>query len=199
MSTESNHATNFRKKNIQEREFHRWSIAFIFSAVWEKNLKITECAILPRAQYEVYSRHRHTRRRSGYKRRACRGPSPPPPPGTPPAGCPRSGRSYAYFHPHTGNKKCGKWFPTLKSTTTFENVCRPIFRGLQRDVVYLGWSIATSYMSANAGGGEELRSLSEWVQLYSVHRSPNKLRRSKSIFNLCPYFMSFSRRRCHPV
>jgi hypothetical protein len=39
-------------------------------------------------------------------------------------------------------------------------------RGLQRDVVYLGWPIAPSYMSPNAGvEGRELRGLSQWVQL----------------------------------
>jgi hypothetical protein len=36
-----------------------------------------------------------------------------------------------------------------------------------RDVVYLGWSKAPSYMSPNAGlgGWEELRGLSQWAQL----------------------------------
>ncbi len=52
----------------------------------------------------------------------------------------------------------------------------------QRDVDYLGWPIAPSYMSPNAGrGGGGLRGLS-WVQLCT--RSPNKLWRSNSIFNL---------------
>jgi hypothetical protein len=42
--------------------------------------------------------------------------------------------------------------------------------GLQRDVVNLGWPIASSYMSPNAGEGGnsvlggELRGLSQWVQ-----------------------------------
>ncbi len=40
-------------------------------------------------------------------------------------------------------------------------------RGLQRDVVYLGWPIAPSYMSPNAGRGGELRGLSQWVRLYT--------------------------------
>jgi hypothetical protein len=31
----------------------------------------------------------------------------------------------------------------------------------------LGWPIAPSYMSPNAGGGWELRSLSQWVQVYT--------------------------------
>ncbi len=57
-------------------------------------------------------------------------------------------------------------------------------RGSQRDVVYLGWPIAPSYMSPNAGGGWELRGLSQWVQLFTW--SPNKLWRStsNSIFSL---------------
>ncbi len=40
-------------------------------------------------------------------------------------------------------------------------------RGLQRDIVYLGWPIATSNVSPNAGEGGELRGLSQWVQLYT--------------------------------
>ncbi len=36
-------------------------------------------------------------------------------------------------------------------------------RGLQRYVVYHGWPIAPSYMSPDAGGGGELRGLSQWV------------------------------------
>ncbi len=41
-------------------------------------------------------------------------------------------------------------------------------RGLQRYDVYVGWPIAPSYMSPNAGGwgGGGLRGLSQWVQLY---------------------------------
>jgi hypothetical protein len=33
--------------------------------------------------------------------------------------------------------------------------------GLQRDVVYLGWPIAPSYMTLNARGEGELRGLSQ--------------------------------------
>ncbi len=42
-------------------------------------------------------------------------------------------------------------------------------QGVQRDVVYLGWSIAPSCKSRNAGGGMsgKLRGLSHWVQLYT--------------------------------
>ncbi len=53
---------------------------------------------------------------------------------------------------------------TIKQTTeraTKHGTVRP--RGLQRDVVYLGWPIAFSYMSPNAGGWGELRGLSKWV------------------------------------
>ncbi len=53
-------------------------------------------------------------------------------------------------------------------------------RELQRDVVYLGWLIAPSYMSPNAGG--ELRGVSQRVQLYTWSR--NILWRSNTIFNL---------------
>ncbi len=59
-------------------------------------------------------------------------------------------------------------------------------RGLQRDVVYLGWPLTNSAFvyepkCGNAGGRGELRGLRQWVQLY---RSPNKHWRSNSIFNL---------------
>ncbi len=40
-------------------------------------------------------------------------------------------------------------------------------RGLQRDVVHLGWPKAPSYMSPNAGGVGELRGLSQREQLYT--------------------------------
>ncbi len=55
-------------------------------------------------------------------------------------------------------------------------------RGLQGDVIYLGWPIASSYMSPNPGGGW-------WVSgaqpmSTAVYRSPNKLWRSFSRFNL---------------
>jgi hypothetical protein len=41
-----------------------------------------------------------------------------------------------------------------------------VSRGLQRDDVSLGWPIASSYMSPNAGEGGELRA-NEYVQLYT--------------------------------
>ncbi len=50
-------------------------------------------------------------------------------------------------------------------------------RKSQRDVFYLGWPIAPSYMSPNAG---EWRGLSQWIQLCTW--SPNKQWRSNSIF-----------------
>ncbi len=52
-----------------------------------------------------------------------------------------------------------------------------------RDVVYLGWPIAPSYMSPNAGGGGSLRGLSQLVQLCTL--SLYILWRSNSRFNLC--------------
>ncbi len=66
-----------------------------------------------------------------------------------------------------------------------------VARGSHSDHVYLGWPVSPSYMSPNAGGWGErgLRGLSLWVQLYT--RSPNKLWRSYSIFNL---WMLLSRR-----
>jgi hypothetical protein len=56
--------------------------------------------------------------------------------------------------------------------------------GLQRDVVYLGWPIAPSYMSPNAGGGE-LQGLSQWEQLYTG--ALINFWRSNSIFHLWMY------------
>ncbi len=51
-------------------------------------------------------------------------------------------------------------YSTLKMTTPHSTAVQPMclsrlaqIRGLPRDVVYLGWPIATSYMSPNAGGG----------------------------------------------
>ena len=55
-----------------------------------------------------------------------------------------------------------------------------IQRVTKRDVVYLIWPIAPSYMSPNAG--REGRGLSQWVQLCT--RSPNKLWRCYSTFSL---------------
>jgi hypothetical protein len=61
--------------------------------------------------------------------------------------------------------------------------CPPIAsRGSQRDVVYLGWPIAPSYMSPNAGRGRVAGFQPMSIQLCTW--SPNKLRRSNSIFNL---------------
>jgi hypothetical protein len=56
-------------------------------------------------------------------------------------------------------------------------------RGLKRNVVYVGWLIAPSYMSPSAGEGRGLLGLSQWVQLCTW--SLNKLWRSNSIFNQC--------------
>ncbi len=51
-----------------------------------------------------------------------------------------------------------------------------MWKGLQRDVIYLCWPIAPSYTSPNGGGkgrGGRLQGLSQWVQLCTL--SPNKL------------------------
>ncbi len=53
----------------------------------------------------------------------------------------------------------------LKCRSLFTPDQTPEIRGSQRDVVYLGWPIAPSYMSPNAGGGGELRGLRQWEQL----------------------------------
>ncbi len=47
--------------------------------------------------------------------------------------------------------------------------------GSQRDVVHLGWPIASSYMSPNAGVGVELRGLSQKVQLCTAHGAQKTL------------------------
>jgi hypothetical protein len=60
--------------------------------------------------------------------------------------------------------------------------CESVIRGLQRDVVYRGWPIAPSYMSPNAGGVGGVAGFQPMST--AVHRSPNKLWRSNSIFNL---------------
>ncbi len=53
------------------------------------------------------------------------------------------------------------------------------YKVMLRAVVYLGWPIAPSYMSPNAGGVGGVS-----ANEHSVHRSSNKLWRSNSIFNL---------------
>ncbi len=55
-------------------------------------------------------------------------------------------------------------------------------RELQRDVVYIGWSIAPLYMSPIAGGGGVAGSQ---PMSTAVNRSPNKLGTFYSIYNLC--------------
>jgi hypothetical protein len=65
-------------------------------------------------------------------------------------------------------------------------------RGLQRDVVYLGWPLAPSYMSPNAGeglGGVAGVSANEYS---CTHRSPKKLWRSNSVFKLWSTHLLFT-------
>ncbi len=60
-------------------------------------------------------------------------------------------------------------------------------RGLQRYVAYLGWSIADPRIYEPKCGGGECRGscgVSAYKYGTAVHRSPNKLWRSYSIFNL---------------
>ncbi len=52
--------------------------------------------------------------------------------------------------------------------------------GLQKDVFYLGWPTASSYMSPNAGGGGGCGAS---ANEYSCTQGPNKLWRSNAIFN----------------
>jgi hypothetical protein len=67
--------------------------------------------------------------------------------------------------------------PSEQFAEVFSNL-----RGLQRDVVYLDWPIAHSYMSPSAGRGGELRGLSQRVR--AVHMEPKQIWRSNSIINL---------------
>ncbi len=65
---------------------------------------------------------------------------------------------------------------------------RLLRRGLQKDVVYLCWPIAPSYMRPNAGGlGGFGVSANEYSCVHHVTLSLNKLWRSTSIFNLWCY------------
>ncbi len=66
---------------------------------------------------------------------------------------------------HEGRKKFTKRWENRWRERRNNRKERP--RGLQRHVVYLGWPIAPSYMSPNAGGEGELRGFSQWVQLYT--------------------------------
>jgi hypothetical protein len=91
-------------------------------------------------------------------------------------------QSFTIFSKVIYRKVCQRWFSRNNNNRiSFSNS-----RGSQRNVVYLGWLRAHSYMSLNAGVGGELRGhshLSQWVQLCTW--SPTKLWRSNSIFNLC--------------
>jgi hypothetical protein len=71
------------------------------------------------------------------------------------------------------------------SGATQSCLVRSAARGLQRDVVYLGWPIAPSYMSPNAGGVGGGGIVGSQPMSTAVHRSPNKLWRSNSIFKWC--------------
>ncbi len=69
---------------------------------------------------------------------------------------------------------------------------------IPRDVVSLGWPIGRSYMSHNAGWGGGVAKSPPMST--AVHRSPNKLWRSNSIFNLReiqPVIFEFSTQLCN--
>ncbi len=85
------------------------------------------------------------------------------------------------FHEDSGHCHWHKVATILTSDLLYSN-CTVHFRGLQRDVVYLGWPIASSYMSPNAGSGTGVAGFQPMRR--SPHRSLNKLCRSNSIFNL---------------
>ncbi len=60
------------------------------------------------------------------------------------------------------------WFSIFRSYSIFSRSIRfNSDKSLQRDIVYLVWPIAPSNMSPKAGGGEELRGLRQWAQLYT--------------------------------
>ncbi len=64
-------------------------------------------------------------------------------------------------------------------------------QGFKRDVVYLSWPTAPSYMSPNAGvgWGGGVCGVSSNEYSTAVHRSPNKLWRSNSVFNLLYWYI----------
>jgi hypothetical protein len=92
------------------------------------------------------------------------------------------------FETERQNQLAGTWQTFLCVRVSWGVYCLLVWflllgtRGFQRDVVYVGWPIASSYMSPNAGGGSCGVSANEYNS--TVHRSPNKLWRSNSIFNL---------------
>ncbi len=67
-------------------------------------------------------------------------------------------------------------------------------RGLQRDVVYLGWPIASLYMSPNAGGGGGVAGSQSMST--AVNISPIWI--SNSIFNLWTHSMRRSFKKQNP-
>ena len=84
---------------------------------------------------------------------------------------------YVYYNP---SRICPLHSSYVAPSTLFP--ARLASRGLQRYVVYLGWPIAPSCMSPNAGRGGDMGSQPMRI---AVDRSPNKVWRSNSIFNLC--------------
>ncbi len=92
--------------------------------------------------------HRKSRRRRGWRRRRRRG---------------RMRRGWML------EREVGEMLVALYSPHAVGHLGTVSRRRLQRDVsvVYLGWPIAPSNMSPNAGRGEKLRGLRQWVHLYT--------------------------------
>ncbi len=81
------------------------------------------------------------------------------------------------------HKNLAQWLEHLTPNAEFATVQGTVSsKELQRDVVYLGWPIAPSYMSPKFGGREGVGGSQPMST--AVHRSPNKLWRSNSKFNL---------------
>ncbi len=76
------------------------------------------------------------------------------------------------------------------STTHFR--ANVLFRGLKRDVVYLGWPIRPRIRSPNAGGRGGVVGSQPVSRYTAVHRSSKKLWRSNSIFNLRFYYTNLT-------
>ncbi len=96
-------------------------------------------------------------------------------------------------HLRSGPGQRTSGFAHVSKMTEETRLCFCPLRGLQRDVVYLGWPIAPSYMSPNAGEGGELRPAGPPPMSSAVHRSQNKLWRYNSIFNLCAHCKTWLR------
>jgi hypothetical protein len=73
----------------------------------------------------------------------------------------RSIMRQAIFHGFLVARESWSTLPAIVQNTEIKGYSNNLM-GLQRDVVYLGWPIAPSYMSLNAGGGGESWGFSQW-------------------------------------